>query len=61
MIACPDCATARSVRDWAFDEQFWGLLALLVTPLAILATIAALLYRLGLDAHSKYERGGSES
>jgi hypothetical protein len=61
MIACPDCATASSVRAWAFDERFWGILALLATPLAILATVAALLYRLGLDSDSTYDRGRFES
>jgi hypothetical protein len=53
MIACPDCATTRSVRDWVFDDQFWGLLALLATPIAILTAIAAFLYRLGLDSSSE--------
>ena len=57
MIGCPDCILAQSVRASVFDEHFWGILALVASPLLILGTIAALLYRLGLDSRVEYVEG----
>jgi hypothetical protein len=48
-FACPDCATARLARASVLDHQFWHHLGLISLPIMLLAGIAALLYRIGLE------------
>lgn len=47
-LACPDCDASRQARSavWS-DPSFATHVAFMVLPLAVLAIVAALLYRIG--------------
>jgi hypothetical protein len=47
--ACPDCALGREVRARVLSESFWVRLGVAALPLLLLAAIAVVLYRIGLD------------
>jgi hypothetical protein len=47
--ACPNCRTARAVRATVFDDNFWTHLTFITLPLLVLAVVAFLLYRIGLE------------
>jgi hypothetical protein len=49
-LACPDCTTARLARASVFDHRFWSHLGMIALPVLLLAGIAALLYRIGLES-----------
>jgi hypothetical protein len=60
-LACPDCSTSRIVRASVFDGSFATHLFLIALPLAVLAVICALLYRIGRRAAPAAPRTVSHS
>jgi hypothetical protein len=52
-MLCPDCMTSRVVRDAVFDDTFFADLLVVTLPLIVLATIGALLYRIGIASSSE--------
>jgi hypothetical protein len=52
-FACPNCLTGQVVRASVFDQDFAATLLRVISPLLVLAVIAALLHRIDLEPRTR--------